>query len=529
MIEITLKDINKNYGFNNVLDNINFDIKTNEKVALVGSNGCGKSTILKLITKEDAPTSGNIFIRNGAKLGMLKQIPDSKYNEVIVSDILYDSFKELNDIKSKMDKLESDLSNEKSIIKYSKLQEEYINKGGYEISANVYKLVAAFDVKGLLNNKFKTLSGGEKTIVSLITIMLQEPSILLLDEPTNHLDIKMLNYLEKVLIDYKGTILMVSHDRYFLDKVANKIILIENGKSYVFNTNYSNYLVQNKERKQKEVKDYNNQQKEIEALKASAKRLREFARKTGTGGETFYKRAKSIEHRIEKMDKLSKPVKERSIPLSFSSNERSGDVVLSIKNFNKSFDKVLFENANLDIYYKDRICIFGENGSGKSTLIKEIIKGNDAIKKGSNLKISYIPQEIVFDDENKRVIEEARKYFIGEENKLRSALDKFLFNTDDVYKKLNRLSGGEKLRLKLFEIMQEESNFLVLDEVTNHIDIKAKEVLEDAINNFLGTVLFISHDRYFINNVATKIAIIKNKNIKLYIGNYDQNKNKFQY
>lgn len=527
MIEITLKDISKNYGFNNVLENVNFDIKTNEKVALLGSNGCGKSTILKLITKEEVQTSGSVFIKNGAKLGVLKQIPDSKYDEVIVNDILYDSFKELNEIKSKMDKLESDLSNEKSIIKYSKLQEEYISKGGYEISSNIDKLVAAFNIRSLLNSKFKTLSGGEKTIVSLITILLQGPDILILDEPTNHLDIKMFNYLEKVLIDYKGTILMVSHDRYFLDRVATKIILIENGKSYVFNTNYSNCLILNKERKLKEEKDYNTQQKEIESLKASARRLREYARKTGTGGEIFYKRAKSIEHRIEKMEKIEKPVKEKSIPLNFSSSSRSGDIVLSIKNFNKSFDKVLFEDANLDVYYKDRICIFGENGSGKSTLIKEIIKGNEKIKKGSSLKISYIPQEIVFDDENKRVIEEARKYFIGEENKLRSALDKFLFKTDDVYKKLNRLSGGERLRLKLFEIMQEESNFLILDEVTNHIDIKAKEVLEDAINHFSGTVLFISHDRYFINNVANKIAIIKNKKIKLYVGNYDDNKNKF--
>ena len=527
MIEITLKDVVKNYGFENVLNDINFDIKTNEKVALVGNNGCGKSTILKLITKEDMPNSGSIFIKNGAKIGVLKQIPDNKYDEVLVKDILYDSFKKLNEIKNKMDKLESNLSDEKVIIKYSKLQEEYIKKGGYEINANVDRLVAAFDIKDLLNNKFKTLSGGEKTIVSLITILLQEPSILLLDEPTNHLDIKMLNYLEKVLIDYKGTILMVSHDRYFLDKIANKIILIENGKSYVFNTNYSNYIIQNKERKIKEEKDYNVQQREIESLKASAKRLREFARKTGTGGEIFYKRAKSIEHKIEKMKKIEKPFKEKSIPLSFNSTFRSGDIVLSIKNYNKSFDKVLFKNANLDVYYKDRICIFGINGSGKSTLIKEIVNGNDAIKKGSNLKISYIPQEIVFKDENKRVIEEARKYFIGEENKLRSALDKFLFKTDDVYKKLNRLSGGERLRLKLFEIMQEESNFLILDEVTNHIDIKAKEVLEDAINHFSGTILFVSHDRYFINNVANKVAIIKDNKIKIFTGNYDDNISKF--
>lgn len=529
MVEITLKDVIKNYGFENVLNKINFDIKTNEKVCLVGNNGCGKSTILKLITKEELPTSGNVFIKSGATFGFLKQMPDEAYNDNLVKDILYDSFKEINLIKNKMDKLEKKLYDEKTIIKYSKLQEEFINKGGYEVQSNIDRLVAAFNIESLLNNKYKTLSGGEKTIVSLITILLQKPSILLLDEPTNHLDIKMLNYLEKVLIDYKGTIIMVSHDRYFIDKVANKIVLIEDGSAYVFNTNYSNYINLNKERKEKEEKDYKTEQRKIESLKASARRLREFARKTGTGGEIFYKRAKSIEKKIEKMDKLKRPVKQKSIPLSLNTDKRSGDIVLKIKNYNKSFsDKDLFKNADLDVYYKDRICIFGENGSGKSTLIKEIIKGNECISKGSNLKIGYIPQEIIFKNEDLRIIEEARKYFIGEEHQLRSALDKFLFKTDDVYKKLNKLSGGERLRLKLFEIMQENNNFLILDEVTNHIDIKTKEVLEDAISSFSGTVLFISHDRYFINNVANKIGIISDKAINVYVGNYDDNKSKFK-
>ena len=530
MLEITFKDIYKNYGFNNILDNINFSIKTNEKVCLIGSNGCGKSTILKLISKEELPTKGSVFINNNAKIGILKQMPEEKYNEIVVEDILYDSFKELNCLKSKMNKLEKQFDNQKSINKYIKLQEEYINKGGYEIKTEIDKLVSAFDISYLLNNKFKNLSGGEKTIVSLIVILLQKPSILILDEPTNHLDIKMLSYLEKILKEYDGTIVMVSHDRYFIDNVANKIILIENGKNYVFNTNYSNYLTQNYERKLKEEKDYIVQQKEIEKLKSSAKRLREFAKKTGTGGEMFYKRAKSIETKISKMNIIQRPLKQTSIPINFDNNSRSGNIVLSIKDYEKAYEnKKLFKNMNLDIYYKDRICLFGKNGSGKTTLIKDIVNGNEFIKKGSNLKIGYIPQEIVFFDENKTVIEEAREFFEKEEHYLRSALDKFLFKKDDIYKRISKLSGGERLRLKLFEIMQKENNFLIFDEITNHIDIRTKELLETAIIEFSGTVLFISHDRYFINKIANKIAIISDNKINLYIGNYEYNKSKFDF
>lgn len=529
MLEIVLNNVSKSFGNKRILRSVNFEVKTNEKVALIGPNGCGKTTILKMIGKEELPTTGEVYTRKDAKIGILSQYPDQSLNNRIVESILYDSFKELLELKEKLNQEEQKLTEgidlEKTIKRYSQLQEKFIEKGGYEIDSKKDKLVAAFHVENLLDKEFGTLSGGEKTIINLIGILLKEPDILLLDEPTNHLDINMLEWLEKFLSTCNKTIIIVSHDRYFLDKVVNKIILIDNGEEEIFFGNYSYYLKENEERVMREFKEYKNQQKQIEAMKASIKRLKEYGKLAYPCGEKFFRRAASIEKRLEKIEVLDKPVNNDSINLNFKVDQRSGNDILSFEMFSLSIgEKELLKNTKCLIKYQEKICIMGPNGTGKSTLIKEIIKGNPEIKIGSNVKIGYIPQDITFENENITVIEEARKYFEGYEEHLRSALTKFLFYSEGIFTKLNKLSGGERLRLKLFCLMQQDSNLLLLDEPTNHIDINTKEILEEALKEYKGTIIMISHDRYFINKIATRILMIENKKLVSYVGNYEDYK-----
>ncbi len=535
MLEIVLNNVNKSFGNKQVLKNVNFEIKTNEKVALIGPNGCGKTTILKMINKEENPTSGDIFIRRDAKVEMLTQYPREYLNEFIVKDIIYDSFKEIQEMNNKLKELENEMNTaegdklNKIINKYSSLQEKFIRIGGYEIDSKVDKLVAAFKVNGLMDKKYKELSGGEKTIINLITILLKDPDILLLDEPTNHLDIDMLEWLEKFLSSCNKTIVIVSHDRYFLDKVAKKIILIDNGEEEIFNGNYSYFLKENDDRVMREFNEYKNQQKQIEAMKKKIKRLKEWGKLAYPCGEKFFRRAASIEKRLEKMDVLDKPKQDENINLAFSTNQRGSNRIIELTNYNMSIgDKELFNKVNLLIKYQDKVCLMGKNGTGKSTFIKRLISEDENIKIGPQIKIGYIPQEIVFEDENITVIEEARKYFEGYEEHLRSALVKFLFYSEGIFTKLNKLSGGERLRLKLFCLMQQDNNLLVLDEPTNHIDINTKEILEEALNNYSGTILVVSHDRYFINKIATRIVMIENKKLINYIGNYDDYKREIE-
>ncbi len=528
MIDISINKVCKNFGFGNVLDNISFDINSGEIISIVGDNGSGKSTLLKLIAKEENPSSGIISIRKGASIGYLRQVTDLELTTK-VKDILYESLKEIIEIKEKLEKyeekmLEADDKNlEKIIKKYSDLQEKYITIGGYEIDEKVGKIVNGFKIGHLLNSNYNHLSGGEKRIVSFASLMINNPDILLLDEPTNHLDIETLEWLEGYLKSYNGTVVIVSHDRYFLDNIAKKIILLENGSLEIFHTNYSGFLEENEKRILNEFKEYKDQQKEIKAMKESIKKLREF----GTLGdnERMFRRAKSIEKRLDKMEKVNRPKEKSIIPLSFTTGLRSGKEVLVIKKLDISFgDKVLFNHANMNVYYKERVCLIGKNGSGKSSLIKSIISGNDNIILGTNIKIGYIPQEITF-EKDESIYELARRYFKGEESHLRSALYKFMFVGENIFKKISKLSGGEKVRLKLFCLMQEEVNFLILDEPTNHIDITTREILEDTLNEYQGTILFVSHDRYFINKVATKVVSIEDKKLVEYIGNYDDYKN----
>ena len=524
MIDINLNKINKSFGSEVVLNDIDMTINKGDKVALIGSNGCGKSTLLKLIDKIEPPTSGEISIRKGATIGYLSQIPTETENTT-VKEYIYDSFKDLITLRKKLEDLENNLTSDIKIInKYSCLQEEFINKGGYEYETKISKVTAAFNItEQMLERNFNTLSGGEKTICSLVKLLLIEPDILLLDEPTNHLDIKRIEWLENYLNNYKGTTIIVSHDRYFLDKVAKKTFLLTKRGMEIYFGNYSYFIKENENRIMLEFQQYKDQQKQIEAMKKSIKRLQEFGRLCGpSGGEIFYRRASSIKKRLDKLEKLDKPDQKRQLDIDFNNNEPTGKDVLKIKNLTLEFpNKILFKNANLDLIYKEKACIIGENGTGKSTLIKEILNKNENIKLGTKIKLAYIPQEIIFENNELTILEEARKYFIGPEEYLRAALFKFLFAGENIYKKIKFLSGGEKVRLKLFCLLQEKYNFLILDEPTNHIDIDTREILETALIKFNGTILFISHDRYFINKIATHIIELKNQKLSKYTGNYE--------
>lgn len=538
MIELSLSKVEKNFGFKKVLNGFSLELKTGERVALIGPNGSGKTTIFKIITGEENLNAGNISIRKGATVGMLSQIPPTFPKETTVKEILLIGKAKVLEIEQKMRELEKRMATctpeqmDVLLKSYGTLQEAFDNLGGYQLESDINKVCNGFKIKPeMLDRKFNTLSGGEKTIVYFASLILSEPSILLLDEPTNHLDIDTLEWLEEYLKNYKGSILISSHDRYFLDKVTTKTILIERGKEEVFFGNYSYYLEENERRIMSEFEDFKDQQKQIAAMKASIKKLQEFGRLAFPGGESFFKRAASIQKRLDKIELLEKPETKKELPLDFQVQKRSGKEVLIIDNLSLMIgDRILLEDANMHIRYGEKVCLMGKNGTGKSTIIKllfndtpaEIVDGE--IKLGSNVNIGYLPQEIHFEDENATVLDTARRFFDGSETALRATLAKFLFYGENVFKKVGSLSGGEKVRLKLLELIQKKANFLILDEPTNHIDIDTKEMLEEALNEYSGTILFISHDRYFINKLAKRTLCIEDGHINSYLGNYDDYK-----
>lgn len=385
--------------------------------------------------------------------------------------------------------------------------------GGYELEEKFKKICSGFKFdKNFLNTQYNNLSGGEKTIVNLASILLNNPSILLLDEPTNHLDIETLEWLESFLIDYKGTILLISHDRYFLDKVATKTILLENGKAEIYFGNYSYFVKEDERRTLAQFEVYKSQQKQIEKMKESIKKLRAFG--TLAGNEMFFKRAKSIEKRLEKLELVDKvSLEKKKLPININSTTRSGQDVLTIKELNKSYvGKNIFSNFHMEIHYGEKVHLRGKNGSGKSTLLKMIL-GKDSnysgeIKLGSSVKIGYIPQEIKFTDENSTILEYFLSDYNDSETKARTYLAKYMFFGENVFKRLKELSGGERVRLILAKLVLKETNFLILDEPTNHLDISTREILEDTLEEYTGTILFVSHDRYFANKIAKKEIIL---------------------
>ena len=533
MIEIELNKIKKNYGLKNILDGFSLELKTGERVALIGQNGSGKSTILKIIAKQESVDSGTINIRNGAKIGILNQIYENEKEDISVEKFLYKSFEEILKVEKKLNKLETQMSTEvnedkleKIINEYGRMQERFSLMGGYEIQERFNKICSRFYInKELLKQSYNLLSGGEKTRVNLAKLLLTQPEILLLDEPTNHLDIHSLEFLEELILKYKGTVLIVSHDRYFLDKVINKTVLLENGKENIYDGNYSYFLKEDERRTLAQFENYKNQQKQIEKMKESILTLRKFG--DLAGNEMFFKRAKNIEKRLEKMEIMDRvDLNKKSLDLKFNIKKRSGNDVLKLENVEKKFDqKVIFKDANLILNYGEKAALIGKNGSGKSTLIKMIL-GQDTnfqgeLKLGTSIKIGYISQNIIFEDNEKTVLD----YFLEgnnlSETEARSKLAKYGFRQENAFKRIGKLSGGEKVRIILMKLIQKDINFLILDEPTNHIDIDTREILEEALKEYKGTVLFVSHDRFFINAIANRVLNIENYKIKSYYGNYD--------
>lgn len=542
MIEVNISKASKHFGTRELFKELDFKISTNERVALIGSNGCGKSTLLKIIAGLETFDEGEMALRKGLTIGYLPQIPPQVDQEVLVREILMSAFLPLQKIEEKMNHVANLLASEtdskrleKLCNQYCDLEQSYHEAGGYEKETLFSKVCAGFKIsEEMLDRKFQTLSGGEKTIVYLAFLILKKPSLLLLDEATNHLDMETLEWFENYLKSYDGTMIIISHDRYFLDQVATKTMLLSGGKIDVFFGNYSYFQQENEKRIMIEFEKYKDQQKMIEAMKNKIKKLQEFGKLATPYGESFFKRAASIQKRLDRIEVLTKPEEKKELPLQFEVAHRSGKEVLKIEDLFLSIgDKSLLKKTSLLVRYGEHVALIGKNGTGKSTLVKEILSisskqtDSSSIKLGSQVVVGYLPQEIYFEDENKTVLETVRENFQGNETILRATLAKFLFFDDAIYKRVGTLSGGEKVRLKLLELIKEQANFLILDEVTNHIDIDTREMLEEALKEFTGTILFVSHDRYFINKLADRVVAIENCKLNSYLGNYEDYKKKY--
>ncbi|MDA2236493.1 ABC-F type ribosomal protection protein [Bacillus cereus] len=540
MIMSRLQQISKMFGGNSIFENLSLEIHDGERVGLVGHNGGGKTTIMKIIAGTETVDSGIVTWKKGIKIGYLSQIPVFS-DQTLSKDVLMSAFSEVLAISKKMMLLEASMADEKGekdlnhlLEEYGSLQESFVMLDGYEIDAKVSKVANGLGVTKLLDTPFSSLSGGEKTKICLGMILLENPDLLLLDEPTNHLDISAVEWLEQFLKDYKGSVVIVSHDRYFLDEVVTKIINLENGEVNVYHQNYSGFVIEKEKLLMEEFQAYKEQQKKIKKMKEAIKRLREWANQSYPPSEALFKRAKNMERALERIEKLKRPVLERKkMGLQFDSADRSGKDVIIIKNASKSFGgNTLFQNANVHIQYKERIAIVGNNGTGKSTLLKMIqgeVKGDEGeIRVGSNVKIGYLSQQLYMNNLNESVIEAFRAEVKVTEGEARNILAGFLFYGPSVFHKVGQLSGGERMRLRLAQLMHQDINLLILDEPTNHLDIDSREVLEEAIKDFQGTILVVSHDRYLLNKLFEKTYWIENGAIYHFAGNYSWARKKLQ-
>lgn len=531
MIQLACNQIEKGFGAYDILKGVTFEVQDIERVGIVGRNGSGKTTLLKILMGKERQDKGEVFVRKGAMLGYVEQIPQYEAHFTGL-DVLKTAFAPLYALSDTMHQLEEEMTKLEGealatcLNKYSQLSESFEVQGGYQIEENLSKICTGLNLdEKLLSKSFNTLSGGEKTTVLLGKALLQKPDILLLDEPTNHLDMKGMEWLEEYLVNYKGAIVMVSHDRYFLDQVANKIVDIEGGKATTYKGNYASYCEEKEKKLLEEFEAYKEQQKKVKAMEKAIKRLRIWANQGDN--EDLFKKAASMQKRLDKMEKLDKPVLEQvKIDLNFNEAERSGKDVIRLEAVSKAYEeKVLFEYLNFTMNYKERVALIGPNGCGKSTLIKMLLgkvepdKGE--ITLGANLKMAYLPQNVRFLNEELTVLETFREGMSVSEEKARHILAKFLFYGEVVFKKVKNLSGGEKSRLLLCKLVQQDVNILILDEPTNHLDIDSRENLEEALQNFIGSILVISHDRFFINQVTKRIAEIEKGQIINYCGNYE--------
>ena len=519
MADISVRELNKYYGANHVLKGISFEVYSGEKIGLLGKNGCGKTTLFKILSGAEQYESGAVAKAGGKKIEMLDQIPVFDEN-FTVEDVLRLSFKEIFDIQKAMELLAGD-ADPKALARYGRLMDEYERLGGYDIEVKIEKIYNGMGIgEPIRKSLFRSLSGGEKTRVNLARILLRDCDILLLDEPTNHLDLPSLEWLEKFLHEFSGTIIAISHDRAFLDSVAGKIIEIEDGKLNFYEGNYSFYVEEKQKRLSSQAELYAQQQKKIRQLEAAAKRLHYWGM-LNPSNAGLHKRAFAIERRIEKMDKVDKPRKSQKITEDFGDSGFSGKEIASLDCVCKAYgENIILNGASLKIYRNDRIALIGANGCGKTTLVKMMTGDEECdsgkIKIGNSTKIAYMPQIVEFENSDLTVLETLRYAVELTEEKARNILAGFHFRAKDPLKKVGSLSGGEKSRLKLCLLMQTSVNFLILDEPTNHLDIESREWIEDAISDFNGTMLFISHDRYFLGKFADKIWHMENGGIEQY-------------
>ncbi|MDF2539795.1 MAG: transporter ATP-binding protein [Herbinix sp.] len=549
MYELTLTGVKKYMDATLVLKNITFSVYSGEKVGIVGANGSGKSTILKLIAGIEpmnycigypGATSpgydeGFISVSRDASVAYLEQIPDYPEDFKVI-DVLKLAFEEVYRIEEKMRELESIMNTlegaalDKTLKQYGNLVQQYEIKGGYNTEEKLNRICTGLKFSdSFLNKGFALLSGGEKTTVILGKLLMDNPDILLLDEPTNHLDVEAVEWLESYLKAYKGIIIIVSHDRYFLDHVVSKIVEIEDMEADTFKGNYSEYVQLKEEKIRIQFENFLEQQKKINAIEKSVKELRDWAMRADNN--KFFRRAASMQIRLDKMERMDKPVLDRpNMRLNLKAAERSGKETMKAIGLTKRFeDKIIFDHADMMVTYGERTALIGPNGSGKTTFIKlllgEELPESGIVELGANVQAAYLPQNITFPNMDLTVLECFREDIFIQEGKAREYLSKYMFYGNSVFKKVKHLSGGEKIRLKLSKLLYEDVNLLILDEPTNHLDIDSIETLEEALEEFGGTIFFISHDRYFINKISDRIIAIENHIFKSYPGNYDNYKN----
>ncbi|HOV14071.1 MAG TPA: ABC-F family ATP-binding cassette domain-containing protein, partial [Spirochaetota bacterium] len=519
---IKFTNLSKYYGANLILENINYQINPNEKIGIVGLNGTGKTTLLKIITKEIGFDNGSLEFAKNIKIGYLSQHIALDSDKTIFQT-MSDSLSEINNLKEQMEIIEHKLSDKNENIavlteKYGDLQHRFEEVGGYKIDYLIDNVLTGLGFKkDDWDKKINILSGGQKSRVMLSRLLLEKPDILLLDEPTNHLDIDAVSWLEEYLSEYEKTVIIVSHDRYFLDKVVKKIVEIENYTITQYMGNYSKYIEQKTEKIALQEKNYNLQ-------KAMIEEKQDFIRRNIAGQKT--KQAKSRIKELAKIEIVKPPVTTKKITLNFPAQKRGGNDVLTIDNLSKSFGNlILFNDFNLKVERKDRIGIIGGNGTGKTTLLKMIIGEENydgVIKIGSNIDIGYYAQHLNNCDENSSIIDEVWQIKPSlTEGEMRNYLGRFLFYDDEVFMEIKYLSGGEKARVSLAKIILSEANFLILDEPTNHLDIFSRMALEDALQNYDGTILTVSHDRYFLNKIVNKIIFLDNGKSNFYFGDYN--------
>ncbi|MFD4707713.1 ribosomal protection-like ABC-F family protein [Gottfriedia sp. NPDC058432] len=549
MFELKINGLKKYMDATLVLKNITFEAYEGDKIGIIGINGSGKSTILKIIagivpmnyypgypqTSSYGYDEGLInFVPKGLTTAYLEQTPVYPKGLKVI-DVLNMAFDEIVQIENQMRELEDqmkDIENnalERAMKRYSDLVQLFEVNGGYEREEKLGKVCTGLKFEeSFLNRDFDLLSGGEKTTVLLGKLLINSPDILLLDEPTNHLDLDSVEWLEEFLENYKGIVLIVSHDRYFLDNVVTKIVEVEELESITYKGNYSFFVEQKEKNIQIQFEHFKEQQKKIKAMENTVTNLRDWAMRADNN--KFFKRAASIQKKLDKLNRIEKPVFEKeNMKLDLKGSKRSGNDTIKAIELSKSYEeKVLFKDTSLLINYGERVGLVGPNGSGKTTFLKMLLgeekSDNGVVQLGANVLTAYLPQKISFNNEEITVLECFREDISIPEGKAREYLSKFMFYKQSVFKKVKFLSGGERIRLKLAMLLFKDINLLILDEPTNHLDIDSIETLEEALDEFKGTIFFISHDRYFINKMSQRVIAIEDYELKSYLGNYDDYK-----